>query len=584
MQRREKIIAASIAGVAALYLGGKLLDSTFLAPLNQRDAQIEGLLAQQDGKLREKRQLTQAMTALADARRISLPKDRYDAQRLYMEWITELAQSCGLTDFVVPANQGQPSQAQKQAFVEIPFTFTAKATYDQAVQFLERFSEVDLLQRVATFDVKAPSQELPLLLTVKVEGLVMPDASDRATLFPETALTAELTADQTQLSALGSADFPKQAPFRIKVGREWIDVTAANGGVWTVQRGAAGSAAQAHNTGETVELVPLRKAKASDRSAEALAALMATRNLFAKPRPKVEIKPRLSPSGTQPAVKGTPLTLTVKADIWDQSAGVPTFEIEGETLPGLTLDAETGALKWTPPPETAPGEYKVKIAAYGALAPSTRAVTELTFKLRNANRPPKFKSAGSLNAFLGRPFSLEAIAEDPDENERLRYELTGTPLAGAAIDARSGKFTWTPGEDLEPGDFRQEVTVTDGGEPPLTAKTTLVIKASEDSARFAKLSGIVGLNGTMQAWFTDPSVNKKTVLHEGESFRFSEIEGKVVAIDKDSVTFETAGNRMRLVIGDAVREMKPAPPPPEKTEPAEAPVVEPEKPKESTTG
>jgi hypothetical protein len=266
----------------------------------------------------------------------------------------------------------------------------------------------------------------------------------------------------------------------------------------------------------------------------------------------------LSPSTTQVVTRGTPFAVTMKTESWDPAYGTAKFEFEGDLPEGLTIDAASGAMKWNPPESIPVGEYKVRVVAVGS-NDGKRVPNELTLKLRNANRPPVFKPLENPAAFLGRQLSVEVAATDPDESDRLTYSLTGQALAGAAIDARTGRLTWTPSEDLEPGSFRVEVTVTDNGDPPKNAKKPLTIATTEDAAQFTRLTTIFSVNGDRQARFFDQSVGRTTALRLNEEFKFADIAGKIVELESDRIIFETGGQRMQLELGMSIREMKPAP-------------------------
>src|SRR5437773_1567450 len=61
----------------------------------------------------------------------------------------------------------------------------------------------------------------------------------------------------------------------------------------------------------------------------------------------------------------------------------------------------------------------------------------------------------------------------------LAYSLDAGAPAGAAIDASSGAFPWTPTEAQGPADYSVTVRVTDDGTPALSAHETLTIHVSE---------------------------------------------------------------------------------------------------------
>jgi hypothetical protein len=555
MKPREKLIAGSLAAVVGAYVIVPMIWNAVFGAFSDLNTKIEMLTAQRDAKDKQVLQGTLAAKMLGDARKRSLPPDAKDAARLYQEWLVDVAKSCGLTNVRPKVERMTP---QPDVYVAVPISFQAEGTYEQAVRFLARFSEVDLLQRLATFHVMAPSPNSPKLeFDIRAEALSLKGATKRNTIFPRTQLTGAVTAQQTDIPIRDSKEFPAKAPFRVRIGQEWMNVEVVAAGHWTVERAVGGSKADAHAPDSAVELTPLRAPKAGERDVEEQAEILLAHNFFAKPRPKIKLNPKLSPSGVQLIAKGSPSNLTIKAETWDPALGTPQFAFEGEAPKGATLDAKTGAFKWTPESDLEPGEYKVHIVATASDDPEAKFSTELVFKVREANRAPKFKKTETAVAYLGRPMSIDLSAEDPDAGDRIRYSLTGEKLEGAELDARSGKLTWTPTEDLEAKEYKIEVTATDNGNPPLTDKKTLTIITEEDAARFTKLVRIVSIDGDRHAGFYDSSINKSTVVHLNESFRFADVKATVVEIAPEYIVFDAAGARMRLDLGKTLRDMTP---------------------------
>jgi hypothetical protein len=374
-------------------------------------------------------------------------------------------------------------------------------------------------------------------------------------------LKEKIARDQTQLTVETAKGFPAKAPFRIRIGTELMQVTAATGVQWTVQRGFD-STAMEQPAEALVELVPLAPAP-GDAGVDAAARALAAINPFQKPGPVIDYKPQVTPSGTQEVVRGKPLAITLGVQSWNPIWGAAAFELQGDIPEGMTLDRTTGDLKWSPSKDLPAGEYKVQVAAIASAAVDQRVNSELTLKLKNPNEPPKFKPLDAPKAWLGRPLTLTAAAEDPDEKDRLRYRLTGTPPAGARINERTGQIDWTPSEDLAAGDYKIEVTVTDNGEPPLSEKKTIDIKAEDDAARFTELTGVVEINGVKQARLHNKLTNKVTPVYVGDTFQFSEVTGKVLEIGRDFIIVDSNGSRMRLGLElehPSIRNMTPAPP------------------------
>ncbi len=444
-------------------------------------------------------------------------------------------------------------------YVAFPVRVEGIGTYEQILLFLKRFSQVNLLQRLSQFDVLITTPGDPrLIIRFTAEGLAMNDADDRSTIFPTSLLVDDLAADQKLLTVAETKGFPEKAPFRVRIGTEWLDVTAVNKNQWTVTRAIDQSQAAAHPKGSELSLFPVRSEGTVEPTVETVYAKLAAANPFRKPRPPVQFKPRLNPSGSLLVTKGTPWTVNVKAESWDPEAGAPKFVAESELPAGLALDEKTGALKWSPAKDFAAGEYPVKIAAIGSFNDKIRASTELKIKVRDANRPPVIRDARPPVAYLGRPWTFDLSATDPDPNDKLKYAFSGTPPKDAVIDA-SGKVTWTPAEDAEAGEVPLAVTVTDSGDPPMTATRSVNIRVEDDAARFTKFVGVVTEGGVAEAWFFDPSINRSTKLKSGSLFKFADVEGTVDAIDEAGafVVLSTGGQRMRLVSGKTIREMTP---------------------------
>lgn len=564
MKQREKKIVWGIAGLVGLYVGSLFFHSWFVQPLNLLDEKIELAAKALDAAKVRERELKVAQAALADARRISLPKNRSEARRQYLKWVEDLTLACGIETTRIPETVSDRTEG---VYVAFPVKVEGLATYEQALLFLKRFGEVNLLQRLSQFDLILNTAGDPkLIIRFTAEGVMMVDAEDRPNLFSETLLVDDLAPAQTTLTVGQTTGFPEKAPFRIKVGPEWMNVTAVNQKQWTVERGVGESKAIPHAQGGVVSHYPLRPAGQNEPTVEAIYAKVAATNPFRKPRPTIEFKPRLSPSGNQLLTKGQPLSLKLKADGWDPEAGQPKFATEGEVPPGLTLDEKTGAINWAPAKELPPGEYKLRVVAIGSYNDQFRTVADLNIKVREANQSPAFKDVRPPAAYLGRPWTLDVTATDPDAGDKLKYAFTGTPPMGAAVDATTGRVTWTPAEDLEPGEVPLAVTATDSGDPPKAVTKTVNVRVEEDAARFTKFVGLVTEDDVQEAWFFDPSINKNTKLKVGSLFKFAEVDGTIAEIEKngDYVILSTAGKRMRLSSGKTIREMTPeaeAPPP-----------------------
>ena len=96
------------------------------------------------------------------------------------------------------------------------------------------------------------------------------------------------------------------------------------------------------------------------------------------------------------------------------------------------------------------------------------------------NRAPVLTSIGDKSVNEGDTMMFTAGATDPDgPGQSQTYNLEPGAPAGAAIDANTGAFSWTPSEAQGPGNFLVTVKVTDSGVPALSDTETILITVNE---------------------------------------------------------------------------------------------------------
>jgi hypothetical protein len=146
-----------------------------------------------------------------------------------------------------------------------------------------------------------------------------------------------------------------------------------------------------------------------------------------------------------------------------------------ESPPGSILEAD-GRFRWAPSAGQA-GEHVLRVRAADAGEPpaAAEAAVRIVVIAQDAplNRPPSLPARGVYRTFPSREIRIAIGASDP-EGDALRYRAESLP-AGAAFDAESGLFTWTPGEE-QLGPFYVPFTVADDGVPPAAAEGILAFK------------------------------------------------------------------------------------------------------------
>jgi hypothetical protein len=119
-------------------------------------------------------------------------------------------------------------------------------------------------------------------------------------------------------------------------------------------------------------------------------------------------------------------------------------------------------------------------------------------------------------------------------------------------------MSWSPPAEADLGDSEIEVTVTDGGQPPEKDTRLLTLRLTDDSALYTYFIGAVVQDGQAEAWLYDRSMNRRTVVREGEEFRIADVAGKVTRIQEDVMEVESGAQMYRLELGQNLRNWTPA--------------------------
>ncbi|MDX1963401.1 MAG: putative Ig domain-containing protein, partial [Pirellulales bacterium] len=211
---------------------------------------------------------------------------------------------------------------------------------------------------------------------------------------------------------------------------------------------------------------------------------------------------------TQNATEGTPLVLDIPGS--DPNTGdVLTYTAQTPLPAGMTLNSATGRITWTPSESQGGTNYSitVRVQDSGGLFSDTT----ISGTVAEANTPPQAGSVAPLAATENVPLSVNVPFTDPDlPAQTLTYSLVSGP-AGSAVNAQTGRFTWTPGE-------------ADGG---LTR--TAVIRATDSQGATAELTLTINVT----------EVNQPPVLNVETSFTIDELEAfttSATATDGDTPT------------------------------------------------
>ncbi len=480
------------------------------------------------------------------------------AEEQYRNWVWSLAESIGKFEElnVTPGSRGRSRRSRDVVPVQVQLTCLAR--FGDIQKFLYHFYQADLLHRVVSLRMKSKSQDHdPQLEVVLVaEGLSLPYAatelSQRDSLFPQAKLASD-AADKTLVVA-GAAEFPAEPGFLVRVGDQFLDVTAS--------QKATDPKTGAKTTQWDYEALSPEKTLAADSIVELVRVADSMQKVtledYKLVNPFARYNAQLIVSGSKSITVGESFSLTARVE--GARPGVDTsFEL-GQHPEGMTIDPKTGKIAWKTETSQTPGKTTVEVLAKmeGREAKLSGSPTSLEWKAVAvavvANKPPTIATLKPINAVAGSPVEFTAAGTDPEQGA-LAFALASGSPTGATIDAKSGQFRWVP---QAPGEFKVTVEVRDDGSPSQRTSGSVTIQVSLDSAQFTVLTASIVRDGEPQAWLFDRLKNQRLVLRPKARFRYGEIEAEVVSIEDRAVVFRIGKDERRLVLGDSLQKLKPA--------------------------
>ena len=393
---------------------------------------------------------------------ISLPPDSskskqataLNAQRQYVEWLTDLSQLCGFEGLKVTQAPGGTA-AKGNVYISVVGKVEAEAHYEQLVKFLDLFYRTKLLHRISKLHVsrqRCLRETRVLKVSFEAEGLALVDAPSRRTLFPQTILAELLPEDGTTFLVSDVEGFPKEAGFRIQVKSEYLKVTGVDGKIWKVERAVEGTHADEYLEGATIDLVQMNP-KESDRTLEQFREMIAS-NIFVKPAPPSKIK--VGPLAEKTFTRGRSNDFTIPVTGYDTLKGKPQFSIVGTAPVGLKLD-KTGKISWRPLDDIVPGKYTLNFQIRHPSISNGLLTESLTIRVRD-NKPLKFVAEKPPKVYLNRPWTyLPELAPSETSPTQFTWKLGDKPPKGMTINSKTGELKWTPADETEVGEINDPI-------------------------------------------------------------------------------------------------------------------------------
>ncbi len=135
---------------------------------------------------------------------------------------------------------------------------------------------------------------------------------------------------------------------------------------------------------------------------------------------------------------------------------------------GITVDAMTGQLAWTPTEEQGPSNRRVTVTVTDTGSPPLSSSYSFDITVREINRPPKLQPILTRQVTPGQSIQIPLAAEDPDiPKQSLAFSITSVLPSGASFDASTRILQWNVPTTTPPGTQRFRVSVVDSGSPVL---------------------------------------------------------------------------------------------------------------------
>jgi cyclophilin family peptidyl-prolyl cis-trans isomerase len=166
----------------------------------------------------------------------------------------------------------------------------------------------------------------------------------------------------------------------------------------------------------------------------------------------------------------TTLTIDVVATDPDlPSSGPLEYRLGSGAPAGMTIDAATGKITWTPTSAQTGQSFDVTVI----VEDGTGLTDEETFRA-TVNAAPVFDEIDDQTIDEETLLAITAKATDADA---VTYSLANGAPAGMSIDPATGAIRWTPTEAQGPGEFNVTVVATDSG--GLTSETSFKVLVRE---------------------------------------------------------------------------------------------------------
>ncbi len=191
---------------------------------------------------------------------------------------------------------------------------------------------------------------------------------------------------------------------------------------------------------------------------------------------EVNTAPTLAAIANRTIDEGTLMSVTNSAFDSDLPANTLTFSLV--TAPaGVSVHPVTGVITWTPAEAQGPSTNTIVVQVTDNGVPPLSAQRTFFVVVNEVNTAPVLAAIANRTVTVGTLISFAAVATDADlPVNTLSFSLLAGAPTGAAIDAGSGLFTWTPDGSQSPSTNVISVRVTDNGSPALNDTRSFTVQ------------------------------------------------------------------------------------------------------------
>ncbi len=209
---------------------------------------------------------------------------------------------------------------------------------------------------------------------------------------------------------------------------------------------------------------------------------------------EVNTAPELTVPGERTIDELTSLNVSASATDSDVPANPLAFMLLSPP-PGMTINANSGAISWTPTEVQGPSTNTISVVVTDtnttALGNRRLSMTNaFTVIVREVNTAPQLTPIDSQSIHYGVPLSAQTTASDSDlPANTLTFSLDLAPT-NMDINATSGLITWTPLQS-QVGNWQITVRVTDNSSASMNAAQSfqVTVTGSESSLDIVRLAG-----------------------------------------------------------------------------------------------